>query len=427
MEVMVEQEEVVKKLGKILRTDQDVIRELDVRMSALTGKSGALEALVAENNQKVDAKLRELGLDRHADASTVYNALIRKVEQDDIALFRHLSSPRCSDIEGCMTIIRSAQKLANVPKGFFMKHERAIELLHKNPPMRMIRALGYRDVAELLQHEDLLEVFSALRFAEDREWLNTVFFAPFAALTPGDFEKRDIEVRVLAGKWLKIAAQFLKKKYHNVSHLKELGVIFVIPQDPGTSGETMRLYSLLLHYFHEVTFYSQLFRVYAREEASFMKHVISALRGDVTEEKLHAVGDSFRWRIVQRYLAKDDEYDHRLFEPHVNPEAIHWTKAEQDIARLSKEIRGLGLDFWEDLDFVGDFFRSQSCVDILVSFNLIDTVMSLVEERHMIKYLYHHQEALWNKIFTSYHSEAELEKLVVQNFNRGEIVLRGAQ
>ncbi|KKU22167.1 MAG: hypothetical protein UX33_C0015G0001, partial [Candidatus Azambacteria bacterium GW2011_GWC1_46_13] len=82
-----------------------------------------------------------------------------------------------------------------------------------------------------------------------------------------------------------------------------------------------------------------------------------------------------------------------------------------------------GLEFWEELDFVGDFFKTEGGDDILISFNLIDTTMSLVKQRELIKYLYHHQEALWNKIFGDFVGEQEMERLIVENFEKGYISL----
>jgi len=121
-------------------------------------------------------------------------------------------------------------------------------------------------------------------------------------------------------------------------------------------------------------------------------------------------------------LAKGDENDWRLFEPHINPEAMHWKKAEDGITEaeryLSSSIQN-GLCFWEDLDWVGDFFRDEVGRDLLVSFNLVDTVMTLVKEKEMIKYLYHHQEALWNKIFSSYYGQEVLEKRSRDSLLRG--------
>ena len=131
--------------------------------------------------------------------------------------------------------------------------------------------------------------------------------------------------------------------------------------------------------------------------AIFPRISLRFFRGDVLSNLPSPSSDERRsFLIIQRYLAKDDENDHRLFLPHLNPEALHWDPAETALAKIE------GLDFWKDLDWVGDFFKIETGGEVPVSFNLVDTVMSLVQEKEMIKYLYHHQEALWNKIFVSY-------------------------
>ncbi len=75
--------------------------------------------------------------------------------------------------------------------------------------------------------------------------------------------------------------------------------------------------------------------------------------------------------------------------------------------------------FWQNLNWVGDYFKSETGVDILVSFNLVDTAMALVKEKESIKYLYHHQEALWNKIFSEYFGEGKMEEMMKKNIIRG--------
>jgi hypothetical protein len=197
----------------------------------------------------------------------------------------------------------------------------------------------------------------------------------------------------------------------------------VIPEEFGIPGEVMRLFTLVLHYLHEVMFYSNLFKLYASSapDHTFAQKLIAALRGDVLDIRFPEEQRGRKWMIVQRYLAKEDQFDWRLFEPHVNPEAIHWSKAEDDVARLGERFGKLEFGFWHNLDFVGDYYPDASGVEVLVSFNLIDTVMSLVQERDMVKYLYHHQEALWNKIFMEYIGKEKTEKLIIKNFDQGFI------
>jgi len=97
--------------------------------------------------------------------------------------------------------------------------------------------------------------------------------------------------------------EFLEKKYHNVSHLKEFGIIFITPLRIDIPGETSRMFTLMLHYLHEVPFYSGLFKKYMCDGKEFNSRFKSLLRGDVPSGPI-LDGGIVVWRIVQRYLAK---------------------------------------------------------------------------------------------------------------------------
>jgi len=404
------------KIARILRTDKKVIENLEQGLEKITGKVGVLKMIVEEDERLLNDRLGILGLSRISPALDVYDALISKIESDDLALLKYIGLER-KDTSAAAQKTVDFVKLAHSPyKGFFLKKEKAKQFLIAEPPKKIMEALGYKYVEEMLQKEDLFEVYSALRFLEGGDWLNNVFFKQYETLHSDDFEERTVELRALHPKWAAAAEKFVAKKYHNVSHLKELGVIFVIPVFLGISGETLRVVSLLLHYLNEVKFYSDLFREFSKDGKNFSSSLISLLRGDVVEhrlpEQLLEVSRP-RFLVVQRYLAKDDENDWRLLEPHINPEAIHWQKAEDEMVNISKKVPEFvnGLEFWKDLGSAGDFFKSEIGTDLLVSFNLVDTVMALVKRKELIKYLYHQQEAMWNKIFIHYFSMAKLEEM----------------
>lgn len=408
------------KIAKILRTDKDAILDVEKKFSAITGKKGVIEKIAEENEAVIRNRLDFLGLGRNLFAKNVYDALISKIEADDNKLFEAMGRPICDSRAGCDVILESAKKLAADKPGFFLKKEKAEELLRNEPPKKIIQYLGYKNVDELLGREDLLEVFSALRFLEGSEWLNQTFFKQYEILKPGDFEERKIVLKSLGPQWAAAANAFVSKKYHNISHLKELGVIFVIPVSLGISGELIRNFSLILHYLNEVPFYSDLFRMFAADETSFSRNLISLLRGDVIDKRL-APSEKSQWLIIQRYLAKDDENDWRLFEPHVNPEALHWTRAEKLLVKSGDFFDGFSkeLAFWQNLSWASDYFPTEAGIDILASFNIVDTAMSLVKEKELIKYLYHHQESLWNKIFCEYFGEEKMEELMKENIVKG--------
>jgi len=428
------------KLAKMLLTKPEVLLDLEQKLNSITGKSGVMDKIMVENDLLVKRTLEELGLTAsECKAENVYGVLVKRLEHMDEHLYNFLDKPDLSKMSMvCGKVCEMALKVNNPQPGFFIKKEKAIEMLEKFPPQNILSHFDYKTVAELINKQSFESVFSALRFAQDQKWMHEFFDKAYDGLTADDFEEREVVVKVLEPQWLDVAEKFLKKKYHNLSHLKELGIIFITPIPIDTPGETLRMFTLLLHYLNEVPFYSKLFRRFARLDSAkrasgpdFIGKVKSLLRGDVSEDQ--RPNDS-SFRIVQRYLAKDDAEDFRLKEPHINPEAEHWYKAEGDLGRLSSLVGegGHTFGYWQGLDFVGDFFPSYAKAsegkpsnnggEELVSFDLIDLVMSLVKKGE-IKYLYHQQEALWNKIFIEYLGRDKIEQLVEENIIDGFIRL----
>lgn len=424
MPISIKESELYSKIAKILRTSPQVLLDLDSKMSAITGQGGVIADVAKENDILVGRTLEELGLSRESKAEDIYEAFIERLAHLDKHLYELLDKPDLTRMSVmCGKLCEAAFQVYTPPRGLFIKREKAIELLEKHKPENLIQYFGYSSVHDLVDKEGFCSVVSALRFTQTNEWMHKFFEESYSNLKPDDFEERAVELKVLDAKWLDVADKFLEKKYHNVSHLKEFGVIFIIPLKIDTPGETIRLFTLILHYLHEVPFYSSLFRKYFNDP-DFNTKFKSLLRGDVSEGPLPDSG-KVSWRIVQRYLAKDNREDPRLFEPHVNPEAEHWFRAEDDLNRLSRMIQEAGrlnLGYWKGLDFVGDFFKDKKGEDRLVSFDLIDIIMSVVQKGE-VKYLYHQQEALWNKIFVEYMGREKMNQLIEENIIAGFITL----
>ncbi len=406
-----------------MRVKPEVLLELERKMSALTGQEGVLEDIVQENDIIIDQTLAGLGLTRGDSAQTVRDALVERLKQFDLHLFELLGRPDLAALNhACGALCATALKVFTPPSGMFIKKEKAAAMLEKYPPNTLLQHFGYATVRELLDKEGFASVMAALRFTQSEQWMHQFFSVAYHALTPEDFETRDVELLVLDPQWLPIAEKFMTKKYHNVSHLKEFGIIFVIPIALNVPGETLRMFALLLHYLHEVPFYADLFRQ-CIGSSDFAGDLQKLLRGDVSSDPLPNTG-TISWRIVQRYLAKDNEDDFRLFEPHVSPEADHWWHAEDDLSRVSR-IMGrdggaLDLGWWAGLDFAGEVFMNGK--EELVSFGLIDLLMSLVQQGRQ-KYLYHQQEALWNKIFVEYMGRDRMKELTKAHIIEGFITL----
>ena len=414
----------ISHLSRILRTDENAFTDLIKRMSALTGRQGVLTEIENENSQKIEDLLKILHVHEHT-FEHIRERLSQRLVGDDHALYHALGDPSLASGRRASTMVREAVKLVSSPPGLFLKKSAALKMLKAEPPPATLTALGYQTVDALIAQEDWREVFSALRFIESREWMNEKFFKQYEALTPDDFEQRGVEMIVLSSKWLTIAKKFIEKKYHNVSHLKELGIIFVIPLEIDSPGETMLIFSLMLHYLNEVHFYARLIERYAADKATFTAKLISLLRGDVGEASV-VQSHKLRWLIVQRYLSKENKNDPRLFVAHTNSEAIHWQKAERAIGAFAEQSAFSDLVFWAGLGHIGDFFPITGNGEDLISFNIIDTAVAVARSQGKMKYLYHHQEALWNRIFAGFYpGPGQLEEYIVDNFDKGYIELEG--
>lgn len=417
----------IQKIAQLLRAPEEKITEIFGQMEKLTGKTGVADKIFKENQAMIAQKLGELGVpEDKADAAGVEAEILKKTRAADEAFFEFLGKPDFSSQEGCQKMVELARQIKNGPdKGFFIKEEKLKSFLFLNPPKNILAALGYKDISEALAKEDLYELFAALRFVESERWLNEVFFRPYNDLVADNFEEREIKIQVLSAKWEAIGAKFVGKKLHNISHLKEVGMVFLIPmkQAPQSagSGQTLETLSLVLHYLHEIDFYCRLFRKYAAQP-NFGLNLVKLVSGQVLSAPLGE--DGTRWRIIQRYLAKIDPQDPRLFEAHVNPETVHWLKAEKEMDELVQKNPQLKLDFWRGIDdFAGEIFPAGKRGEEIVSFDLLDNLISLTHGG-LGKYLYHQQEALWNKIFIEFMGEEKLEEMLVENIEKGVIELK---
>lgn len=410
-----------EELAKILRADKDDLLKIESRLSEVTDAKGVMEKLVEKRDAIVADRLKQLGLEKSAAADEVYIALLKKAKLDSSHFEKYLGNPTFNDTDGYNKVLKIVRDKSAAPKlGLFLKKEKAMEFLKKEPPQKVMDFLGYSSVDEMCRNEDLLEIYSSLRFIEDRAWMNNVFFKQYDNLTPDDFEEREIELRVLDKKWAPSAQGFLDSKWHNVSHLKELGFIFVIPATLGVPGEVLRTVGLVSHYLYEVPFYSDMFKKISQSPSMFSENLASLLRGDIIDRKLPQERKTL-WLVVQRYLTKEDPNDWRLFAPHLNPEAFHYLRSVEALVRIGEEMEEAddGLSFWENTDWVGDFFKDDSGNEIFVSFDLIDNAFGLVKEEEKIRFDYHVKESLWNRIFIEYFGRKELEYFLKEYLLQG--------
>ncbi len=413
----------ISKLARLLRTSDEVVLGLKEKMEKASGKKGVIKDIISKNDKRVKERLEEMGLTLESEAKDVFKGLLEKAREVDNNLYNKFHKPEISTEKGCRSLINTTKELVGDLNGFYLKEEKAKELFRLNPPRQVMAALGYgNDVDKMLERENIFELFASLRFAEESDWMNNVFFKPYEDLTVNDFEKRDLKVMVLPEKWTSIGKKFLGKKLHHMSHLKEMGLAFIIPVDQQHPGEITYLFFMILHYIHETDWYSKLFEKYSQDE-DFAKKMIETLKVKATNDPLPN-DNQISWRIIPSYLAKKDKKDPRLAEPHINPEALFFAQTADVIQKFAGRFPEIGFDFWKNMDITGEYFKSDES-EILISFDLFDNGVYLQQGQtdFNAKYLYHQQEALWNEIFSQYMGQDKMEELMIDNLHKGYVSL----
>lgn len=384
------------------------------QLEEATGKKGIDTKLIGDIIEKTHEATRKLGLD-HGDTTgrELYHALLAKIKQHDEHLAKSIGGENADDVQQLLPLIKKAVETAKIPKDcWVLKKSVAKEMLRKTPPPTIMQLLGYRSVDSMLKHENLAEIYGALRFAESPEWLNT-FNEQYKGLHPSDFETREIEFVVMPReRWGDIAEHFVEKKRHNITHLKELGVVMMLPVKLAKlPGITITDMPLMFHYINEIRLYSAYFKL-QQVKKNFGEIFVTTLIADPGKAAVMA-GQHVHWRVIQRYFGKlEKEYHPEIFEPHVQPEDLHWRKAEEALYDIDPE-----LEFWKDMDYVARYEDGRP-----IPFNLMDvSVAYCTQAPYEKRVIYHFRESLWNEIFIRYLGEKTLEQQVLQQLDNDMI------
>lgn len=396
-------------LGKFLAAKEPLFDHALLQLEERTGKKGVDAALAAEITMSVADRAKQLGLDLDISGPGLHQELMKRVQADDERLAGALGGTDPTNLRTMVPLIMQKIDTLDLPRrGFFIKEEVGKKMLAQKPPQQILARLGYKSVEDMLAHEDLVEIYVGLRFAESSEWLND-FNTSYVRLKAEDFEERDIKVvRFDAEKWGDVAEKFVTKKLHNITHSKEMGAIAIMPTgDRFMPGVTLKVMPLILHYYNEVRLYSLFFKLMS-SKSNFGQIVATTLIADTPKATL-IKGTQIHWRVIQRYFGKLKNESHpEIFEPHVQPEDLHWRKAESLLYEIDPKLK-----FWEDLDYVGAMKGED-----IISFNLMDVSLSYSNQlAYEDRYIYHFRESLWNEIFARYMGQKNLEQQVLERLN----------
>ncbi len=397
-------------LRDLLDAKEPLFDESLKQLEAVSHKQGVDAKLVGDIHRLASRAIQALGLDESdTTGPELYHALMAQVKRHDDHLAASIGGDPSMKVSQLLPLMKQAADKVKMPRDVWaLKKSVAKDILRQMPPKNVMRLLGHRSLDSMLKRESLAEIYGALRFAESPEWLNS-FNNLYKKITPSDFETRTIETVIMpADRWGDIAEKFIEKKRHNVTHLKELGVIFMLPvKADKLPGITIWAMSLLFHYTNEIRLYSSFFKL-QQVKKDFGKILVDTLTADPDLGPVLA-GQHIHWRVIQRYFGKLESERHpEIFEPHVQPEDLHWRRAEDILYKIDPELA-----FWQDLDYVALMHDDRA-----TAFNMMDVAASYCNQTpYEHRTLYHFRESLWNEIFMRYLGQKTLEEQVLRQLD----------
>ena len=405
----------MSKLSKLLDAKEPLFSLSLRQLEKFSGKKGVDVKLIAEINSKFHERTKELGLDsKDTTGPELYHAMLDRIRKDNERVTRMVGGTDHSDILDLMPRLLDVVKQTKTPQDcWVLKRSVAKDILREMPPKKMMDHLGYKSIDSMLKREPFDELYVALRFSEGGDWLNE-YNELFKKVSPSDFETRKISFVLMDhDKWVDLAGGFTKKKLHNITHSKEMGIITVVPMHVShMPGMTLKSLPLLYHYINEVRLYSAFFKL-IQVKKDFAAEIVETLIADPEDHAVLA-GQNVHWRVIQRYFGKlKDEYHPEAFEPHVQPEDLHWRKAEELLFELDPH-----LGFWHDLDYVARMEED----GYPQTFNMMDVSFAFSNsEKYTDRYFYHFREALWNEIFMRYMGEDVLKEQILKQLDNDMI------
>lgn len=403
-----------KLLSELLNAKEPLFRLSLQQLEKASGQPSVDISLASEIIQKAHKATEKLGLDpKDTTGPELYQALINKIKEHDAHLAEQMGGSADEEPTTLIPKIKWTVEKTDINRTcWVLKKSVAKEFLRKTPPKSIMRHLGYRSVDSMLKREELFEIYGALRFAEDGDWLEE-FNKHYDTLKPSDFETREIAIVVMPhDRWADICEEFVHKKKHNITHLKEMGVVLMLPvKVKHLPGMATWCGSLLFHYINEIRLYSAFFKL-KQVRPDFGKIFVDTLIADPDMGPIMA-GHNIHWRVIQRYFGKlDHEYHPELFEPHVQPEDLHWRRAEAALYKIDPELK-----FWQGLDYVGLMFDGRP-----QTFNMMDVAASYTNQTpYDDREIYHFRESLWNEIFMRYMGQKTLEEQILKQLDNDMI------
>lgn len=370
-----------KNLSELLGQPEALVEAAIKQLEHLNGFESTDIRLLAEVNNKVRAKTKELGLDPDdTTGAELYHAVRVKLAKDEKSLALTAEE-----------IIEKISLANHNHKVYALRHSAAKEILRSHPPRKLMKHLHYRSIDSMLKRENICELYAGLQALESSRWLN-VFWKDLAKLTPSDFESQTITIhRLSEERWANVQKS-------EVKNITLLGAVMVGPKIKSNVSLALQI-SRCISQLRAACAYVKLRQV----EADFGKNLVTVLQSGLSEP-LEISHLPIGWQTIFHHYGQRPAAEHtEFFGPHLLYEDI---KSHHVIKSLAKVFPVFS--WWEDLDHV--FKKAE---DGLVSLNLADVIENN-SKTYEQRSLHHARSSLWQEFIDRYLKHPSVEQHFMQ-------------
>lgn len=397
-------------LSELLGAREPLFRLSLQQLENSAGQPSTDIRLSSEIQQRMQAKLRELGLDPNdTKGPELYAVLGARLQADEKRFAEALRARSTKTDDPIAHVALALEREIAAQTCFALKNTVAKKLLKTNLPKKTMKALGYRSADSMLKHETAASLYAAAWLVENDQWTKKMI-ASYGKLKASDFEHRKISIEHPTSKrWQSVAETVVAERRHNILSFKELGSVVLLPL-PALRPELITLTTavLTLHAINDIQAAGTFLKLH-QVQPNFGGVVKQVVLGEPTiPAKL--LDQPVSWNIVQHYysrLAASIRAD--IFEPVVHAEDFVWHKVEEVLARIEPSLH-----FWLETEMLGMLHGGQT-----ISCNISDLVTShcnaLPYASRQLQYFRH---ALTTELALRYMNHEQLQQTISGQFQR---------
>jgi hypothetical protein len=396
-------------LSEALEAPEPFFRQGIRRLEAANNYPNTDIRLSIEVNQAAQNKLRELGLDpRDTAPKELYRSLQERLKVDEARLVKTLRREAAHNVSAEGRVVDGmVHVLSNLAdkQTFALKNGKLRAVLKAVPPKKAMKRLGYRSLESCLKHENPIMIMAAAWLTEGHHWQRRVL-EQYKRLKPNDFEDRPIAVmQAEFSRWPDLAQAVADDYKHNLLCFKELGalVLLPLPKQVPTGVVTASL-SLALHELNQIGASSTFLKL-NQVKPDFGK-IVQTVAVDEPRLVSEHLDQSVPWHLIQRYYSRlSDQFNHGIFEPHINLDDMVWQPIEESLSKIEPSLA-----FWK-----GSHHLSMVHGRRPVSFNIIDVALNHCNGLSFEHRLSHYfQHSLWHELLLRYLRPESVEQSVIK-------------